>query len=187
MKRFLLILISIVVIGIPIYASENVTLYTTTRVNFRSSPEIMQDNIIDVLETNTPIIVVYDREYNNNDEWFYCKVRDENGFIYAEYLSEEEIQMRFLGNYKITGYRMFAASENGGRSDGMTASGVIGEPGRTVAMKDIDFGAKIYIEGLGEYIVEDRGVGSGVVDVACYTTDECYSITGYYDVYIVEE
>ena len=69
----------------------------------------------------------------------------------------------------------------------MTASGVIGEPGRTVAMKDIDFGTKIYIEGLGEYIVEDRGVGSGVVDVACYTTKECYSITGYYDVYIMEE
>lgn len=186
MKRFLLALIGIIVISIPIYASENITLYTTTRVNFRSSPEITQDNIINTLDINTPIIVVYDKEYNNN-EWTYCKVRDENGFVYTECLSEEEILMKLLGNYKVTGYRMFAASENGGRSDGMTASGVIGEPGRTVAMKDIDFGTKIYIEGLGEYIVEDRGVGSGVVDVACYTTEECYSITGYYEVYIVEE
>lgn len=98
---------------------------------------------------------------------------------------DDEEDMEYLGNYYITGYRMFNASENGGRSDGLTASGVVGTPGWTVAMKGIPFGTIIYISGLGYYEVQDRGVGYGQVDVACDTKQECYDITGYRDVYIV--
>ncbi len=98
---------------------------------------------------------------------------------------DDDEDLEYLGNYYITGYRMFSASENGGRSDGLTASGVIGTPGWTVAMKGIPFGTTIYISGLGYYEVQDRGVGYGQVDVACDTTQECYDITGYRDVYIV--
>lgn len=98
---------------------------------------------------------------------------------------DDNEDMEYIGNYYITGYCMFSASENGGRSDGLTASGVIGTPGYTVAMKGIPFGTIIYISGLGYYEVQDRGVGSGVVDVACDTKQECYDITGHRDVYIV--
>lgn len=52
-------------------------------------------------------------------------------------------------------------------------------------MKGYAFGTKVYIVGLGYYIVEDRGVGNGVIDVFCNNHNECYAITGYYDVYIV--
>lgn len=45
-----------------------------------------------------------------------------------------------------------------GKSNGITASGVKATEGVTVAMdKSIPFGAKIYIDGVGERIVQDRG------------------------------
>lgn len=70
--------------------------------------------------------------------------------------------------------------------NGETASGVTAQVGRTIAMcDDFPFGTRIYIEGLGEYVVEDRGVGRGVVDVYCNTHAECYALTGYYNVYII--
>ena len=110
----------------------------------------------------------------------------------AETVENEEVKdeepnedWEYLGNYYITGYRMFNAEENGGRSDGVTASGVVGTPGHTVAMKGIPFGTMIYVDGLGYYVVEDRGVGEGCVDIACNTKKETYELTGYRDVYIV--
>ena len=45
-----------------------------------------------------------------------------------------------------------------GKSDGITASGVKAIEGITVAMdKSMPFGTKIYIDGVGERIVQDRG------------------------------
>ena len=45
-----------------------------------------------------------------------------------------------------------------GKNDGITASGVKAIEGVTVAMnKSIPFGTKIYIDGVGERIVQDRG------------------------------
>jgi 3D (Asp-Asp-Asp) domain-containing protein len=45
-----------------------------------------------------------------------------------------------------------------GKTDGITASSVKAVEGVTVAMdKSIPFGTKIYIDGVGERIVQDRG------------------------------
>ena len=45
-----------------------------------------------------------------------------------------------------------------GKTDGITASGVKAVQGVTVATdKSIPFGTKIYIDGVGERIVQDRG------------------------------
>lgn len=92
--------------------------------------------------------------------------------------------MEYLGRYKITGYD--ACASCCGKTDGITASGTRASANRTVAMKGVAFGTRIYIDGLGEYVVEDRGVGSGVVDVFCNNHSECYALTGRYDVYIIE-
>ena len=53
-------------------------------------------------------------------------------------------------------------------------------------MKGIDFGTEIYIDGLGYFVVEDRGVSSECVDVAVNSTSEAYALTGYENVYIVK-
>ena len=160
-------------------------MYTTNTVQYRLDP----DPNSFVIETLNPNVSVFVTEQINSD-YARCKIGNVVGYIYSDFLSSEPVetaQYEYLGNYKITGYKMFDASENGGRSDGVTASGVIGEPGRTVAMKGIDFGTRIYISGLGEYVVEDRGVGSGIIDVACWSTEECHDITGYYEVYLIKD
>ena len=91
------------------------------------------------------------------------------------------------GRFLITGYDNCSAC-CGKWAGGPTASGVMPTVNHTVAMSsNYPFGTKIYIEGLGYYIVEDRGVGAGVVDVFCNNHAECYAITGYYEVFIVED
>lgn len=71
-------------------------------------------------------------------------------------------------------------------SIGITASGVEAVVGRTVAMHQVDmhilgieYGDRIYIEGIGERVVEDTGCRQGVIDVACESHEECYKVTRY--------
>ena len=103
-----------------------------------------------------------------------------------EYVEEEtqEAQpdtqnMRLLGNMKITGY---VAT---GRP---TASGVMPYVGGVAMSKSygLPFGTQIYIEGLGYYTVNDSGCKYGVVDVFCSSLSECYNLTSYMNVYVVE-
>lgn len=92
---------------------------------------------------------------------------------------------RYLGEYTVTGYDLWCAHCQG-KWVGVTASGIPPVVGRTVAMcKDYPFGSQIYIEGLGIYTVEDRGVGPGHIDVACNSHAECYALTGRYKVWIL--
>lgn len=67
-----------------------------------------------------------------------------------------------LGTYKLTAY--CACSKCCGKSDGITASGTKATAGRTVAASGFSFGTELYING-NTYVVEDRGVPSGVIDI----------------------
>ena len=97
---------------------------------------------------------------------------------------ETEFSSTHLGNYYVTGY--CTGSCCNGSNANKTASGAPLSAWETVAMNGIDFGTRIYIDGLGEFVVQDRGVGHGQVDLCVNSHDEAYSITGHYDVYIVE-
>lgn len=100
-------------------------------------------------------------------------------------VEEAEPELTYLGTYKITGYD--ACARCCGKSDGITASGTRAEVGRTIATgREFDFGTRLYIEGIGERTVEDRGVGNGCIDVFCADHPDCYALTGWYDVYLVE-
>ena len=100
---------------------------------------------------------------------------------------EPEPVLEYIGRFRITGYDCCVACC--GKSDGITASGTTATVGRTcAASKDFAFGTRLYIEGLGERVVEDRGgFAANTIDVLCEDHAECYSITGFYDVYIVKE
>lgn len=97
--------------------------------------------------------------------------------------SAQSANRRLLGRYYITGY---CAACNTPRNSRITASGKTATVGRTVAMKGLPFGARVYIEGIGERVVEDRGVGAGKVDVFCANCAAERKITGYKNVYILE-
>ena len=80
----------------------------------------------------------------------------------------------YAGSFKLTGY--CNCSKCCGHSSGKTASGTYPAEGRTVAAsKQFPIGTRLYIEGLGEYVVEDRGgFASNVIDVYSNTHSGCY-------------
>lgn len=81
----------------------------------------------------------------------------------------------YVGVFKLTGY-CNCTKCCGQYASGKTASGTWPQEGRTVAAsKQFPLGTKLYIEGLGEYIVEDRGgFASNVIDMYSNTHSGCY-------------
>ena len=96
--------------------------------------------------------------------------------------------MTYVGKFFITGYDAYC-SHCCGKSNGITASGTQASAGRTIATsKQFSFGTKLYIEGYGTYIVEDRGVSNGTIDIAAENHEACYDLTRHIvNVYIVND
>lgn len=90
----------------------------------------------------------------------------------------EPLSMTYIGNLYITGY---VATGN------PTASGPYPYVGGVAMSRSYGFewGTTIYIDGLGYYTLFDTGCSYGVVDVFCNTIPECYALTSYRDVYVV--
>jgi hypothetical protein len=106
---------------------------------------------------------------------------------------EDIPKLRELGRFKITGYTP-TCTHCCGKSDGIGASGRKIVVGESVAMNRTDmkkfgleYGDKIYIEGIGEREIVDTGCKQGRVDVACDSHESCNAITGYYRVHYVIE
>lgn len=105
-----------------------------------------------------------------------------------EIWKEEQEKGIYLGTYYITGYDI--CYECCGKLDGITKSGVKATTGRTVAApSEFAFGTKLFIEGIGTRIVEDRGkkIKGKRLDVLCNNHVECNAITGYYEVFLIQE
>lgn len=71
-----------------------------------------------------------------------------------------------------------AAADECGKSDGITASGLKVTEKRTLACpKEFPFGAKIRIDGMGEYRCEDRGgaIKGNKVDIYMETKQEAFA------------
>lgn len=97
-------------------------------------------------------------------------------------------EMTYLGSWKVTGYDLCARCC--GNTRGLTASGEKAKVGVTCAgPKSLPFGTRIWIDGIGERVVQDRGgaVNGQHIDVLCNNHDECYALTGSYNVWLIEE
>ena len=69
-----------------------------------------------------------------------------------------------LGTYKLTAYcpcRKCCGKWSGGPA----ASGKMPQAGRTIAVSGLPFGTHVWIDGMGEYVVEDRGVRGKHIDI----------------------
>ena len=77
-----------------------------------------------------------------------------------------------IGQYKITFYCNCRVC-CGRWSGGPCANGRMPEQGRTVACGSLPLGTKIIIAGMGEYVVEDRGVTGKHIDVYLNSHSEC--------------
>ena len=101
---------------------------------------------------------------------------------YSDYVSPEPANgngMTYLGGYELTAYEW---------TGNPCANGNYPTTGYTVASNTIPQGTRIYIEGLGEYVVEDTGGMAGnVIDIYMGDYDTCINFGRQYgDVYIVE-
>lgn len=93
----------------------------------------------------------------------------------------------YLGVYRTTGYDL--CWRCCGKTDGITASGTKAEVGRTCAApKNLPFGTRVYIEGVGYRTVEDRGgaIRGNKIDVLCANHSACYAITGWRNVWVIK-
>lgn len=108
----------------------------------------------------------------------------------------EELEARdYVGEFKVTWYT--AGVESTGKTPehpeyGITASGTTVTSGRTIASdwSVLPPGTRVYIEGIGERVVEDSGSGvkGNHVDVYIPSLDEAYKRgVSYAKVYILEE
>lgn len=112
---------------------------------------------------------------------------------YDSYLKEmrSNAEKEYIGDFKITGYDIYCSHCCGGKSDGITSSGVPATIGKTIALNKnyhIPYGTTIYIEDYGYYTLEDSGLAEGYVDIACDSHDDCFDLTseGLKHVYIVK-
>lgn len=89
------------------------------------------------------------------------EIREEPVEIQQEEIAEPS--MEYVGDYRVTAYAYY----EGGGENYYTASGWEPVPYYTVATGDeFDLGTVLYIEGIGEVQVQDRGgFGPGIIDL----------------------
>lgn len=108
--------------------------------------------------------------------------------IVEDVIEEEEEEMEYLGEYKITYY--CACMKCCGKTNGITASGEKAQAGITVAApKDFSFGTQLLIND-HVYTVQDRGgaIKNKKIDIYCETHEEALKNgVDYYDVYEITE
>lgn len=156
------------------------TLVLRTEVQADEIDIVETTEICSVVETTTEATTVYVAPVTTTDEPTTVK-------------HEDIPKLRELGRFKITGYTP-TCTHCCGKSDGIGASGRKIVVGESVAMNRTDmknfgleYGDKIYIEGIGEREIVDTGCEQGRVDVACDSHESCFAITGYYRVHYVIE
>lgn len=137
--------------------------YTTADLRLRKSTST-KSKTLKVVPRGTKVMC-----YETKGKWATVKVGSKTGYMSTKYLSKKkpkESKMTLLGTYELTAY--YNAYGN------HTASGTWPTAGRTVAMKGVPMGTHVYIEGIGERVVEDTGAFSpNCIDVFYNTYNEC--------------
>lgn len=119
------------------------------------------------------------RDYDDVQEEIPSNTEASQESTEQEDTSSDDSQGKYLGRFRLTGYCNCALCHG----QGYTASGTVPQAGRTVAMNGIPFGTRLLING-GVYVVEDRGVPYGNVDIYHDTHDQALSFgVGYAEVY----
>ena len=108
--------------------------------------------------------------------------------VLVEELPVEETeapQMEYLGHWTVSFYCNCEIC-CGSYSGGPTASGVMPTPWYTAATDGLEFGTVVYVEGLGNFVIEDRGTDYGWLDI--HVSDHNEALANglqYRDVYII--
>lgn len=142
-------------------------------LNVRESPSLL-GKVIDILPYGSEV----ETEEIEDSTW----LKIPGGYVFGSFVSDKKPERgTYLGNWRITAY-----AETGNAC----ANGNYPTVGFTIACNSLPFGTHVWIEGVGERVVEDRGpdwLGSEWCDL--YLGDEGSCIAWgnqYHDVYLVE-
>ena len=93
------------------------------------------------------------------------KAQFKQKMIQKQFIYQQKEQKIYLGDYRVTFY-CSCSSCCGQWTGGPTASGVMPTANHTAACgEQIPFGTVLYVQGLGYYTCEDRGVGNECIDI----------------------
>lgn len=171
---FTLIILAIIIVGViaETKIEENYIKTATTESVLVTESTSLPPTTEKPSETNTePILTISETET-------------------TEKIPEESKNGQYLGRWYITGY----TAEEGFYYGKTTASGVGCKPG-ICAMNNgqretlgINWGDSVYVEGHGVYRVQDCTAEYiyNTIDIWCYTNEEAFALTGYYEVWILE-
>lgn len=170
---------------LPISTQIQTTNQTTMTITTQTTTTVIQTTT--QMTSSTTLINTIDTTLSMSENYNYTETQAESETVDIENFETEVITepaiaetetKTYLGNLRITGY---VATGN------PTASGAMPYVGGVALNQSygLAYGTRIYIDGFGEYIVNDTGCAYGVVDVFCNTVEECYALTSYADVYVV--
>lgn len=168
------------VVSIPIVCGADQMFCTGDNVIVREAPRTDADEIcrINIGEEIESVGTFF------GGKWTRVRHEDGFGYIYSEYLSDENPldKMEYLGNWRITAYAATGSP---------CANGSYPQTGYTIACNSLDFGTRVYIVGVGERTVEDRGpssLGSEWIDLYLGDSSSCYAWGDQRrDVYLIKE
>lgn len=160
-----------------------------TMVDLQSAEKLVNEKIQAKLE-----IV---EEYQNTKAELHEKAKTD----YEAYLAELQRQRQRQITYSQPTYTVTTESSNSGSHAGSyeltaytwtgntCANGEYPTDGVTIASNTLPLGTRVYIEGLGERVVQDTGgMGSGVIDVYMDSYDACIQFGRQNaEVYVLEE
>lgn len=148
----------------------------------RSEPNQDSEKLI-TLSFGTKV-KVKKRNLGDDKCWAKVKVDGQKGYVHMDYLQLDDPfeDMEYLGNWHITAYAYTGSS---------CANGNMPSTGYTVASNSLAFGTKVYINGIGIRVVEDRGpswLGSEWLDLYLGDHTSCVNFgSQQLDVYLVKE
>ena len=156
-------------------------------LNIRREPSL-EAEILCVLSFGTQIDTVKDEELRGT-KWrkFWWQNNDgvsEIAYVCTDGLDSEDpfCDYQYMGNWHITAYT---------HTGNVCANGNYPTAGYTIACNSLDFGTRVYIDGIGFRVVEDRGpgwLGSEWLDLFKDSYGECVAFgSQYHDVWVVPD
>lgn len=154
MKKIITIGLAVTLMSVPASAA-----YVTAPNGLCVRSEPSEDaEVLEVLPIRTEV----DGEIT--DGW----MQIEDGYISTDYIGDKD-PLELIGTWRVTAYAYTGSA---------CADGIFPEVGETVACNSLDFGTKVYIDGIGVRTVHDRGpgcMGSEWLDLYLGDTQECIS------------
>lgn len=174
--------------------SQSVWVIAEDGLNIRKVPREGKDTLLNAVPYGTELKYLRDSCVKG---WVIISYEDKMRYVVKEWLSFEqeeekeeenifsENNLSYYGTCFITHYCPCEIC-CGIYASGYTANGSLATAGWTVASgEDLAFGTRLLINGQ-EYEVQDRGVGSGCIDIFCSSHEEASARGAYYiDVYIL--